>query len=51
MSALDLGWSGAWKMEGWRLCAERHVRLQSGVLLATAPSILDRWIGAQKKGD
>ena len=34
-----------------RVQAERHVRLQSGVLLATAPSILDRWIGAQKKGD
>jgi hypothetical protein len=34
-----------------RVQAERHVRLQSGALLATTPSILDRWISAQKKGE
>jgi hypothetical protein len=34
-----------------RLQAERRVELHAGALLATAPSILDRWIRAQKAGD
>jgi hypothetical protein len=34
-----------------RLQAERRVELRAGALLATAPSILDRWIGAQKADD
>jgi hypothetical protein len=34
-----------------RVQGERRVHLHAGALLATAPSILDRWIVAQKKGD
>ncbi len=34
-----------------RVQGERRVHLQAGALLATAPSILDRWIGAQEKGE
>ena len=34
-----------------RAQGERRVRLQAGALLATAPSILDRWIGAQQKSE
>jgi len=34
-----------------RVQGERRVRLHAGALLATAPSILDRWIAAQKRGD
>jgi hypothetical protein len=34
-----------------RVQAERRVELHAGALLATAPSILDRWIGAQKESD
>ena len=34
-----------------RVQGERRVHPQAGALLATAPSILDRWIGSQKEGD
>jgi hypothetical protein len=34
-----------------RVQGERRVHLQAGALLATAPSILDRWVGSQKKGE
>ena len=34
-----------------RAQGERRIQLQAGVLLATAPSILDRWIDGQKKGE
>jgi hypothetical protein len=34
-----------------RVQAERHIRLNAGALLSTAPSLLDRWIATQKKGD
>ena len=34
-----------------RVQSERRIDLHASALLATAPSLLDRWIGAQKMGD